>query len=465
MAGTDSQLIAGLYDAANIQDRLKIYAQNKDYFRFWALRQINTISLLKIISEKFGTVPADNISEWKFKYPEFDEIPASFFAAEASNTTNANNLNIAVDNEQGAILNSSTRLQVEGIWTKSVVTAANDTDQVATAMDAAKGIVLPEVIRVVNVGAEDSAGVGKRLVSLRRCHPNDGFTGTPPAITTAMKLTVVNLVARSNGLPLPPFSKNSKMLENVIQITRQSYGVGELMTQGGGIETYLAKGQEYLNINYQLAETFLMKVIERALITGRKSEKSIGNDMEMETGGLLEFIMADSDHIIDLKGQLPTVTTMNGIIRRMADVCGVREIWMFTGTEASEQLANQYDGKTIYQTNGQLSLKYQMKIMTLESVGRDMIVHHVTAPILNELGMANEALCLNLSEYNYNEKSKFGSFQIAYKVPFEDCPKGAQSYKENEGYKGKWRELYGAWGLVRRLPETHFRIINFPKAR
>jgi len=74
--------------------------------------------------------------------------------------------------------------------------------------------------------------------------------------------------------------------------------------------------------------------------------------------------------------------------------------------------------------------------------------------------MANEGLCLNLTEYNYNQKSKFGSFQIGYKVPFSDQPDDAISYKSNEGYKGKWRELYGAWGMVRRLPETHFATID-----
>jgi hypothetical protein len=76
--------------------------------------------------------------------------------------------------------------------------------------------------------------------------------------------------------------------------------------------------------------------------------------------------------------------------------------------------------------------------------------------------MSNEALVLNLSEYNWNEKSKYGSFQIAYKVPFADLPKDPDGYKKGDGFMGKWRELYGAWGLVRRLRETHFRMVNFP---
>lgn len=462
MAGSDSQIIQGLYDSKNIQDRLRIYAQDKDYFRFWALRQRNTISLLKIISEKFGSVPAGTVTDWKFKYPQFEELPYSFYLAEASNTTDSTNTKLKVENGIGALLNTATRLLVEGSYTKSTVTNAT-TDNKAV-MDIANGIVYPEEIRVISQGDEDSAGTGYRLVTVRRCHPSEGFSNTPIAITTSMRLTVANLVSKANGLPLPPVFKNSASEENVIQISRMSYGVGEHMTQGGGIDTFLAKGTEYLNISYMLAETYLMKAIERAILVARKSEKVVGNDAELETGGIIEYIKADSDHIIDMDGALPTVQTMNHIVRQMADVSGVKELWMFSGTEAAEVIANQYDGKSIYTTNGSLSLQYQMKIMTLESVGRDMVVHHVTAPILNELGMANECLCLNLSEYNYGEKAKFGSFQIAHKVPFDDAPKNAKSYKENEGYKGQWRELYGAWGLVRRNQDTHFRIINFPKS-
>ena len=144
----------------------------------------------------------------------------------------------------------------------------------------------------------------------------------------------------------------------------------------------------------------------------------------------------------------------------MADTSGVAELWLFTGTQLSEQIANAYENKSIYYTQASLTVQYQMIVKVIESVGRNLTVYHVTAPILNELGMANEALVLNLTEMNYMEKHPFGCFQIAHKVPFTDSPENADSYKSNEGFKGKWRELYGAWGLVRRLPETHFRWVG-----
>jgi hypothetical protein len=451
----DNEVMRGLYNLSNVQDRLRIYAQDKDFFRFWVLRQINTISILKIISEKFGSVPAENIRDWEFRYPEFDELPYAFFPAEDSNVTHASNTKIKIKNKDAVILNQSTRILCSDIYCKGVV--ADATTDMATDYDVANGITLREEMRVMSVGSADSAGVGFRLVTLRRAHPADSYTNTAPPITTTMKLIVNNLVSRADDFPKAPVTKNSKMLENYIQITRQSYGLGEHMVQGGGIDTFLAKGgSEYLNIQYQLAETFMLKAIERGLLTGRKAKKEIDGSLEYESGGINEFIMRDKDHYMDLKGKAITVELINNFVRRMADVSGVKELWLFTGTHMSEQIANAYENKSIYYTNASLSVQYMMKIKTLESVGRDLVVHHVTAPIMNELGGANEAMVLNLTEYNYNQKHKFGCFQVAHKVPFHDAPENEPSFKSNEGYKGKWRELYGAWGLVRRLPETHF---------
>jgi hypothetical protein len=454
MAGTDSENIQDLYKLGNVQDRLRIYAQDKEYFKFWALRQVNTISILKVISEKFGSVPAEQVSDWEFRYPEFDELPYQF---SVSTNTVGTHTELSVSNSLGSILNSSTRLQVDGIYVKSVVT--DMATHAATAMNISSGIVLNEELRIVSVGAEDSMAAGYRKITVKRCHPN-AVVANAIAITTAMTLTVINLVSRSNDYPKPPITKNSKYLQNYVEISRQSYGLGEHMVQGGGIETYLAKGVEYLNIQYQLAETYLMKAIERAIIEARQSKLEVDGNLEYETGGIKEFILADTDHILDFAGAVPTVARINNFIRRMADISGVNELWLFTGTELSEQIANAYENKSIYYTQANLTVKYQMIVKVIESVGRNLTVYHVTAPILNELGMANEALCLNLSEMNYNEKHPFGCFQIAHKVPFTDHPDDADSYKSNEGFKGKWRELYGAWGLVRRLPETHFRWVG-----
>lgn len=459
----DNEIIRGLYDYQHIQPRLRTYAQQKDYFRFWVLRQQKTLSVLKVISEKFGTIPGQDIRDWILRYPEFDEIERSFYLAEATNTTDPTNTKLKVANSYAAILNTSMRLIVDGIFVKANV--ANAATDMATSRDIANGIIYPETLRVTDVGAPDSGGAGYAIVSVRRAHPADSYTGTAPAITTSMRLTVSNIAVRANALVQPPFTKNSKMLENVVQITRHSYGISEMLTTGGGIDTYLAEGTtQHLGISYMLAELFMTKTIELGILTGRKAIKEVGSDYELEAGGVIEWVLPDSDHVISLNGNLPTVERMNSIIRHMCDVANVSELWMFLGTHAAEALANQYDKKTLWTVNGELSLYYQLKIHTLEGVARDITVNVVTAPVLNDIGLHNAALVLNLSEVNYNEKAKFGTFQIGYKSPFEDLPKETSSYRSNEGYKGTWRELYGAWTLIRRLRDTHFLILDFPQS-
>lgn len=461
MASSDS-VIQGLFTLNDVEDRLKKYAQDKKNFQFWVIRQVTTLSLLKIISEKFGTVPTGEISDWKFKYNEMDEIPYQFYVSTATTGTMTQ---LSLANNDAAVLTLGTRILVHGLYTKSTV--SNAATDISATKSISAGTILPEIIRVVAIGNEDSGGSGYALVTVKRGHPADSYTGTPPAITTSMQLTVSNVVVPADSKYQPITNKTSKPLENLVQITRKSYGVGEHMTKGGGIETYLSSGSEFLNTSYTMNETFITKVIERAILTGRKAEKSVSNKVELETGGILEFIPRDTDHYIDMKGVAPSIKGMNALTRRIADIAGVSEMWMFTGTILSQQMADCYeDGRTVYTANYDLTVKYQVKINTIESTGRAMILHHVTAPVLNEIGMANEALFLNLTEMNWNQKHKFGCFQIAEKVGggmygFDDLPKDADSYESNTGFQGVIRELYGAFGLVRRLPETHFIAYNW----
>jgi len=464
MAGTDLEIIRGLYDITNIQDRLRKYAQDKEYFRFWVLRQRYSISLLKIISEKFGTVPATMLGDWKFRYPEFRELPYSGFITSASGTTQVVTVNFPAN--FGGILRVSHRLELHGSYTKKTVATAAD---VAAAINVANGIIYPEIceIQAVNQNVDGSTWD----VTLRRCYGVTelanitGFT----AIATTQKFVVANIVNRANDKVGLPSQYNGGYLENVIQISRQPYGLGETMVAGGGIETFLQAGtDEFLSLAYIQAETWLMKAMERALILGKKREAVTNGNVQNETGGILEFIGSwnnysnVSDFVIDLGGQVPTPQRMNGLIRYMQDTAGVSELWMFMGTEAAESLANSYENRTLFSLNGQLSLEYNVKVMTIDSVGVPMRVHCVTAPILNEVGFSNGALVLNLQEYNYDEKGKFGTFQIAHKEPFTEKPENLKSYGQDDGFQGILRELYGVWGLCRRMADTHFLITGFP---
>lgn len=460
MAGTDSTTYRGFYDTPHIQDRLRKYAQDGELFKYFAIRQVNPLSLLTVISEKLGTVPASMLTDWRFRYQEFDELDYTYKLAAASAQPASGSLYdyIKVTNSFAAGINTNHRLSTDTTFTTAAVTA--HTHIVTTWTTTA---YLPEVVRVVSFGEPDGAfegnagAAGFTWVKIKRAHGvATAITGQAPAIPINSYVTIVNSVAKTNQRPNPPVSKNGSYLENCVQITRESYGVGEHLTQGGGIKTYLMEnGDAQLDLNFTLNETRLMKTIERAVLMGKKSMIESGNESEYETGGIVEFI--PSANYINAGGVL-NVEKVNDIVATALDTSGVRELYMFGGSTFTKKLASAYENKRGFGENTKLSVDYGLRVNSIEGTGRDGIIHYINAPILGELGMGSQALILNLTEYNYGEKGKYGCFQIAEKVPMADKPENADSYEQNSGFMGTWRELYYAFGLVRRLANTHFRV-------
>lgn len=463
MAGSDNTIYRGFYDTPHIQDRLRLYSQLGEIFRLIALRQVNPLSILTIISEKFGTVGADMITDWRFRYQEFDELPYSFTLQAASARPVSGSLidYILLTNSDAAGLNTNHRLLSMGTYMGVNLSGGATTTNVTTAFNVTN-CPLQEVVRILGIGSPSSAyegnaaSAGNTWLKIQRAHPAATVTGQLAAIPTATAMKLVNTVARTNQRPNPPVGANGKYQDNVVQITRESYGIGEHMKQGGGIKTLLLQdGAAQLDLNYELTQTRLMKVIERAMLCGRRFAEEVGNESEYETGGILEFIK--SDNYINAGGIL-TVQRVNNIVATALDTSGVRELWQFGGSTFTKNLAAAYENKRGFGENTELSVRYGLKVYSVEGTGRDGIVYHVNAPILSEIGLDEEALILNLTEYNYGEKNPYGAFQIAEKVPMLDLPDDSDSYEKNSGFRGQWRELYTAFGLIRRLQETHFRV-------
>lgn len=459
MPGSDETIRRGFYDTPDIQDRLRLYGQDQDVFKYFALKEANPLSILTIISEKFGTVPASELTDWQFRYQEFDEIPYQFTmqAASPQPTTNTLYDYVLLTNKSANTLNTSHRLQSSGTFNTAAVTAHT---HISTTFSTTN--YLNEILKVVAIGPNDgafegnAASSGNTWVKVQRAHPATAITGQAAAIPTGTVLTLVNSVARTNQRPFSPIAANGKYLYNSIQIMRDSYGLGEHMTQGGGIKTHLLDGTtQYLGLNFELCKTRFMKTIERSILTGRRFLGEVGNESEYETGGIIEFI--PSANYIDFGGAA-TVSRINNVVASAFDTAGVRELWMFGGSGYTKAISNAYENKRQFSPSEQMSVKYSMRVNEIESTGRDGIMYYVNAPVLNEVGMTNQALILNLTEHNFDEKAKYGAFQIATKVEMKDDPEGQDSYESNSGFKGKWRELYMAYGLIRRLASTHLRV-------
>lgn len=463
MAGTDNAIYRGFYDTPHIQDRLRLYGQQEKIFQLIALRQVNPLSILTVLSEKFGTVGADMITDWRFRYQEFNELPYSFTLSEASVRPVSGSLidYIKLTNSEAASLNGNHRLLSSKTYMGTDLSGGVTTSNCAAAFNVTN-CPLNEVVRVLGIGNADSAYEGNAAdsgytwVKIKRAHPGATVTGQIVAIPISTVMKIVNSVSKTNGRPVPPVTSNGSYQDNVCQITRESYGIGEHLTQGGGIKTLLFQnGAAQLDMNLELVQTRLMKTIEKSLLTGRRMAIESGNESEYETGGILEFI--PSANYINVGGML-TVASVNDIVAEALDTSGVRELFMFGGSTYTKMLAEAYENKRGFGENTELSVRYGLKVQEIQGTGRDGIVYYANAPVLSELGMDDQALILNLTEYNYGEKNPYGAFQIAEKVAMKDLPEDKDSYEKDAGFMGTWRELYYAYGLIRRLQTTHFKV-------
>jgi len=463
MAGADSTIYRGFYDTPHIQDRLRLYGQQEKIFQLIALRQVNPLSILTVLSEKFGVVGANMITDWRFRYQEFDELPYSYLLALASVRPVSGSLvdYLKVTNSFANGLNTNHRLLFTGTFMGRDLSGGATTSNVGTTFDVTDR-PLNEIAKILGIGENsaayegNAANAGFTWVKVQRAHPAATVTGQIAAVPTATYIKIVNTVAKTNQRPNAPVTQNGSYLENVVQISRESYGVGEHMKQGGGIKTLLLQnGAAQLDLNYELVQLRLMKIIERSLLVGRRYATESGNESEYETGGILEFILGAN--YINAGGIL-NVARINNIVATALDTSGVRELFMFGGSTFTKNLAEAYENKRGFGEVQNLSMKYGLKVFSIEGTGRDGIVYYANAPILSEIGLDNQALILNLTEYNYDEGNPYGAFQIAEKVPMLDLPERAESYEENSGFRGQWRELYYAYGLIRRLQATHFRV-------
>lgn len=463
MPGQDNYVYRGFVDSPHIQDRLRLYSQQSKIFQLIALRQVNPLSILTVISEKFGTVPANMITDWRFRYQEMDELFQEFTLSSASVRPVTGSLidYILVPNNIAQGLLPVHRLSTSTTWTSRDLSGGATTTNVGVTFDA--GIrQMPEILKILGIGEASSAYEGNAAtpgftwVKVQRAHPAATVTGQLVAIPAGTTYRIVNSVSKTNARPTPPVSATGTFLENVCQITRESYGIGEHQTQGGGITTLLLQnGAAQLDMNLELVQTRLMKTVEKSIILGRKYIAETGNESEYETGGMLEFI--HPNNYINAGGLL-NVGSVNNIVAQALDISGVRELWMFGGSTFTKNLAEAYESKRGFGNETSLSVRYGLKVHSIEGTGRDGIVYYVNAPVLSAIGMDSQALILNLTEYNYDEKNPYGAFQIAEKVPIKDEPEDAQSYERNSGFKGTWRELYTAYGLIRRLQKTHFLV-------
>ncbi|MFA5014278.1 MAG: hypothetical protein WC549_01875 [Actinomycetota bacterium] len=445
-AGVENAIISpGFFSNKDYLEAMRVYAKNGKLFEFMSLYVKDSLSILRVISEKFGR--ASDIKDFKFTTRQDYEAETRFnIEADSSDDDVAKTSVVKLTNDAAGSLHTNHVVKVVPKRNDASAAAIYMAPTGATASTTLSTTnYLGETCRVLSVDEENSAGAGYTYVKLKRYYPVDSPAAALVPITTHMQILIVNNLRVEDGLPNPPVNKNIEIDWNYIQTSSESFGVSSHVKSG--IETF--GNMQPMDRAYLIAQEKLMKTVEYAIVEGRRSRKEKKSKYEYQTGGYLEFI--PSANYIDYSTYgIITPDTMRSCVSDIADRAGssVSELWWFCGKDFLLKLDQAYEDKIQYTKAEGESLKYELKVKEFTDHSSNTRMLFVPAKVLDNLGYSNEAHVLNLSP-------KYQCFQIAQKEPFVE-----KTDLEAKGQYSEWHELYGMWGMVRRLPETHFRIYN-----
>lgn len=447
--GDASEIIGGrMFANQDYMERLRKYGEGGKVFNFMTMFEKDELSVLRVISEKFGVAGSADIKDFKLITNQDYELPMRF-NVEATSSDVANNYTsiVKMTNDNASALHTNHIVKIvakentqgaTGVYMNAAGTA------VSTSMSSTTP--LGETARVLKIDSEDSAGAGYTNVTLRRFYPVDAPTATIQPITANMQLLIVNNVRIENGMPNPPVNKNIEGDFNYIQTSSESFGVSSHVKSG--IQTYL--NMDPLERGYQIAQNRLMRTVENAIIEGRRSVKKKNNMTEYQTGGVMEFIPTANYIDVGTTYGVTTPDNMRALVSDIANRVGstVSELYWFCSKDFLLKLDNTYENKVVWQKAEAESIRYELKVKEFLDHSTNTRMIFVPARVLDILGYSNEALVLNLTD-------KYQCFQVAEKEAFTE-----KTGLEPNGQYSDMRELYGMWGMIRRLAETHFRVHN-----
>jgi len=447
--GTASEIVGGkVWANENYLERLRLYGQGGKIFNAMTMFEKDELSILRVISEKFGVAGSGDIKDFKLITNQDYELPMKFavLATSEDNSTTVTS-KVKMTNDNASALHTNHLLKIVAKENTSGATGIYMSATGATASTTFSSTNnLGEVTRVVKVDAEDVAGVGYTYVTLKRMYPIDAPAAAIVPITVNMELLIVGNVRIENGLPNPPVNKNIEGDFNYIQTSSESFGVSSHVKSG--IQTLL--NMDPLERGYQIAQNRLMRTIENSIIEGRRAVKKKGGYTEYHTGGVIEFIPTANYIDVGTDFGITTPDNMRALVSDVSSRVGstVNELYWFCTRDFMLKLDNTYENKVVWQKAEAESIRYELKVK--EFLDHSSNTRHIFVParVLDILGYTNEALVLNLTD-------KYQCFQVAEKEPISE-----KTGLEPVGQYSDMRELYGMWGMIRRLKETHFRIYN-----
>ena len=205
--------------------------------------------------------------------------PRSFTCSGDSSTTTNSHDTLQMEDTQAKWLQVGDKLEVANIF-------CDEDGSNYTTTKFGNGY-RPEVIIVKSVTLSGiSSGTAKILV--KRGNGNEPSAGVQ-TITSSMKLTYLGNAMEAGGNAIVPKSAESETDQNYCEIFSKTWGDNETA------QNMKAYGRLSMEQKAIRARRNILEDIDYALLWGRKSKDSIGNDTRWFTGGIVEYIPDASD--------------------------------------------------------------------------------------------------------------------------------------------------------------------------
>lgn len=319
----------------------------------------------------------------------------------------------------------------------------------------------PEAVKVVEVGAENSAGTGHTLVKVRRCMFGPGGTDAGGKLVSE---TLVNssIVAQDTvanfqegdvllrGLPVFKEGTGSPtgVWKNPIIDSNftQEFKYAVETTKESEIDT---KGIQYSpkDLQRMLVNRRMMLDIERTMIFGRKGVTSDGQGKATYlTGGVVEFIPKDEKHIIAYEAPTINYSDLLDVGYKIFDNGGSAQRDCYIGVKLYNKFKKAFAEHESFRFNMEETKHFDIPIETIYVSGGQLNL--IPLHCMDELGWADKMICLDMGYPSFVPVTHDG---WDMKVNKDIGPRDVQMYKE---------EVIGMKGLERRYAQYQC-IVDF----
>lgn len=333
--------------------------------------------------------------------------------------------------------------------------------------DATLFFVDKEPVKILDVGAPNSAGSGHTTITVERCFKAVGTsdlsgwmvcyqapglvdtgltagTGSNAGqITTDMQL-LRGLPTFPEGTGLPTgFHKNPIVDTNFTQEFK--YAV-EITNESEIESTYLAKSPLEINKMLRMQQSSLD--MERTFLEGQKGKtRDAQGRMTYTTGGVIEYIPKDVNHILRYTGvgiNYPELLRLGDKVHKLG---GGQKYDAFVGLELYTELKIAFYSSGYLRYDEDASREFDIPVETLVMAGGEWAIHPLYS--LSELGMGNKMILIDSTKPCFEPVTHDG---WDMKVIKDAALKGEEIYKE------AWVGIKG----LRRRYKDYLAMVEFP---